>query len=168
MSKQLVQKEDEINVPAQFLKKFIWITDVFIVANEPVGIVLHYQHLLHCFLFPQMIYSISSANFHPFIELKITNLGQAFKLGKLFYTFQPSVHHYQGPEWQCRLGAFQDIKWYSNRYFAAVIAHAGFIFPTTGHVKESYNTLCKFLDCQVISKNRHSSALRTFISTNQR
>ena len=40
----------------------------------------------------------------------------------------------------------------SNKYFAAVIDHARFLFPTTGHVHESYNTSRKFLDCQVIPK----------------
>ena len=61
-----------------------------------------------------------------------------------------------------------DIDSYINKYFAAVINHARLIFPTIVHAYESLNISRKLLECQVMPKYGHSSALRTFIWTNQR
>ena len=47
-----------------------------------------------------------------------------------------------------------------NKYFAAVINHARFLFPTTGHVHESYNTSHKFLDCLVIDDTQIRTLVR--------
>ena len=55
-----------------------------------------------------------------------------------------------------------------NKYFAAVINHARLIFPTIVHAYESLNISRKLLECQVMPKYGHTSALRTFIWTNQR
>ena len=53
---------------------------------------------------------------------------------------------------EATLAISAQLTFYQNKYFAAVIGHVRFLFPTTAHVHESYNTSRKFLDRQMIPK----------------